>query len=130
MPKSRDDRMPMPQCKLQNRLMRQRESLLYFLLPLLLLGVTVIGLAEEHGVDGETLYTERGCVYCHGPAGKEPALPDYPKLDGQNKEYLILQMQDIKSRARDNGYTGMMQPAVLSVSDEEFAAIAAFLAEQ
>ena len=102
----------------------------YFALPLLLLGLAMSGVAEEDGLDGKTLYTERGCVYCHGPAGKEPALPDYPKLDGQNKEYLILQMQDIKSRARDNGYTGMMQPAVLSVSDEEFAAIAEFLAEQ
>ncbi|MDH3531601.1 MAG: c-type cytochrome [Gammaproteobacteria bacterium] len=108
--------------------MPQRASLAYFVL--LLFAASAISLAEEHDLDGATLYTERGCVYCHGPAGKEPALPDYPKLDGQNKEYLILQMQDIKSRARDNGYTGMMQPAVLSVSDEEFAAIAEFLAEQ
>ena len=130
MPKSFDDIKPMPQYKMRNRLITQRESLAYFVLALLLLGATVVGLAEEHELDGKTLYTERGCVYCHGPAGKEPALPDYPKLDGQNKEYLVLQMQDIKSRARDNGYTGMMQPAVLSVSDEEFAAIAAFLAEQ
>jgi len=128
MPKSFDDTKPMPQCKMRKQLMPQRASLAYFVL--LLFAASAISLAEEHDLDGATLYTERGCVYCHGPAGKEPALPDYPKLDGQNKEYLILQMQDIKSRARDNGYTGMMQPAVLSVSDEEFAAIAEFLAEQ
>ena len=87
-------------------------------------------LAQDEALDGEALYTERGCIYCHGPAGREPALPDYPKLDGQNEDYLVQQMKDIKSRARDNGYVGMMQPAVLSVSDEEFAAIAAYLAAQ
>lgn len=99
-------------------------------LALLLLCAAVDGAAEDAAMDGAELYTERGCVYCHGPAGREPVLPDYPKLNGQNKEYLVLQMQDIKSRARKNGYTGMMQPAVLGVSDEEFAAIAAFLAGQ
>ena len=60
-------------------------------------------LAQDEALDGEALYTERGCIYCHGPAGREPALPDYPKLDGQNEDYLVQQMKDIKSRARDNG---------------------------
>lgn len=89
-----------------------------------------LGSGAEETPDGETLYTERGCVYCHGPAGREPALPEYPKLAGQNAAYLTQQTQDIKNRARDNGYTGMMQPAVTSISDEEIAAISAYLAEQ
>ena len=84
----------------------------------------------DESPDGETLYTERGCVYCHGPAGREPALPEYPKLAGQNAAYLTQQTQDIKSTSRDNGYTGMMQPAVVSISDEEIAAISAYLAAQ
>lgn len=78
--------------------------------------------------DGRTLYTERGCVYCHGAEGREPALTEYPRLAGQNEQYLLQQMIDIRSTARDNGYTGMMQPAVVNISDEEFAAIAAYLA--
>ncbi len=98
------------------------------ILVLLLTGVAIASVAEETKMDGETLYTERGCVYCHGPAGKEPPLPEYPILAGQNEAYLLQQMQDIKSTARDNGYTGMMQPAVINISDEEFAAIAAYLA--
>ena len=79
-------------------------------------------------LDGGTLYTERGCGYCHGPQGKEPVLSEYPKLAGQNEQYLLQQMLDIRSTVRKNGYTGMMQPAVINVSDEEFAAIAAYLA--
>ncbi len=97
-------------------------------LMLLLAGVALDCAADESEMDGAMLYTERGCVYCHGPAGKEPVLNEYPKLAGQNKEYLLQQMLDIKSTARKNGYTGMMQPAILTISDEEFAVIAAYLA--
>ena len=97
-------------------------------LTLLLAGIALDCAAEESEMDGASLNTERGCVYCHGPAGKEPVLNEYPKLAGQNKEYLLQQMLDIKSTARKNGYTGMMQPAILSISDEEFAVIAAYLA--
>jgi len=98
------------------------------MLTLLLAGIAMDCAADDAEMDGATLYTERGCVYCHGPAGKEPVLNEYPKLAGQNKEYLLQQILDIKSTARKNGYTGMMQPAILSISDEEFAAIAAYLA--
>lgn len=84
----------------------------------------------DDAADGEKLYTDRGCVYCHGPAGREPALPEYPKLAGQNAGYLTQQTQDIKNRERDNGYTGMMQPAVVNITDEEIVAISAYLAEQ
>ncbi len=79
-------------------------------LMLVLAGVALDCAADESEMDGATLYTERGCVYCHGPAGKEPVLNEYPKLAGQNKEYLLQQILDIKSMARKNGYTGMMQP--------------------
>ena len=97
-------------------------------LALLLAGIALDCAADDSKLDGSLLYTERGCVYCHGPAGKEPVLTEYPKLAGQNKEYLLQQILDIKSTARKNGYTGMMQPAILSISDEEFAAISAYLA--
>ena len=79
-------------------------------------------------LDGESLYRDRGCVYCHGAEGKDPALTEYPKLAGQNEQYLLQQMIDIRTTSRKNGYTGMMQPAVANISDEEFAAIAAYLA--
>ena len=97
-------------------------------LTLLLAGIALNGAADEAEMDGETQYVERGCGYCHGPAGKEPVLTEYPKLAGQNKEYLLQQMLDIKSTARKNGYTGMMQPAILNISDAEFALIADYLA--
>jgi cytochrome c553 len=99
------------------------------LLTLLFAGIAMTGVFADE-VDGETLYTELGCVYCHGPAGKEPALSEYPKLAGQSEAYLAQQTKDIKGRARVNGYTGMMQPAVVNITDEEIAAISAYLAAQ
>ncbi|MDX1500176.1 MAG: c-type cytochrome [Woeseiaceae bacterium] len=106
------------------------------MLPVLLAvtGIAAAGFAgaadEVQARDGETLYTELGCVYCHGPAGREPALDEYPKLAGQTEAYLVQQSKDIRDRARDNGYTGMMQPAVVNVTDAELAAVARYLAGQ
>lgn len=98
-------------------------------LTLMLTSIALDSTADDAQIDGAMLYIERGCVYCHGPEGKEPVLTEYPKLAGQNKEYLLQQILDIKSTARKNGYTGMMQPAILTITDEEFAAIAAYLAK-
>ena len=80
--------------------------------------------------DGEALYKGKACMTCHGAAGKEPIMPLYPKIAGQNKEYLIQQMQDIKSGKRSNGQSAVMKPMMTNVSDEEIIAIAEYLAKQ
>ena len=96
---------------------------------ILIAAASLTGHADE-ALDGEALYAELGCVYCHGPAGRAPALDEYPKLAGQNEAYLVQQTKDIRDRARDHGYTGMMQPAVVNISDAEIDAISAWLAAQ
>ncbi len=77
--------------------------------------------------DGAELYKTKTCIACHGPEGKRPALPMYPKLAGQNADYAYAQMQDIKSGARDNGHTAAMKGVMHLVTDEEMKAIAAWL---
>jgi cytochrome c len=79
---------------------------------------------------GATLYAtpaKGGCVACHGKDAKTPLLPVYPKLAGQNKDYLIQQMKDIKSGTRSNGQTAAMKGVMHMVNDEEMAAIAEWL---
>ncbi|CAM2916064.1 c-type cytochrome [Pseudoalteromonas sp. AS84] len=78
--------------------------------------------------DGATLYTAKNCQTCHGAEGKAPIMGMYPKLNGQNKDYLVAQMKDIKSGARNNGMTMAMKAMVATVTDEEFEAIADYLA--
>ena len=79
--------------------------------------------------DGQVLYTAKLCQTCHGAEGKAPIMPLYPKLNGQNKEYLLAQMKDIKSGARNNGMASAMKAMVANVSEEEMAAIADYLSQ-
>ncbi|MEO2280325.1 c-type cytochrome [Pseudoalteromonas sp. YIC-468] len=83
---------------------------------------------NAQAADGKALYTEKNCHTCHGADGKAPIMPLYPKLAGQNKDYMVAQMKDIKSGARSNGMSMAMKAMVANVSDEEFEAIAAYLA--
>ncbi|RCX32945.1 c-type cytochrome [Thioalbus denitrificans] len=80
--------------------------------------------------DGAALYAQKTCNACHGADAKTPIMPTYPKIAGQNEQYLAAQMKDIKSGARANGQTAAMKPIMAMVSDEEIAAIAAWLATQ
>ena len=52
-----------------------------------------------------------------------------PKINGQNKTYLLNQMKDIKSGARANGMSMAMKAMVANVSDAELEAIADYLSK-
>ena len=93
---------------------------------LMLLGTSGSALA----LDGEALYNspkKGGCTACHGKDAKTPIMPMYPKLAGQNEAYLLQQMKDIKSGARNNGMTAAMKGVMHMVNEEEMAAIAKYL---
>lgn len=78
--------------------------------------------------DGAALYKTKTCIACHGADGKAPILPTYPKIAGQNEQYLVAQMTDIKSGARANGQSAAMKGVMHLVSDAEIAEIAKWLA--
>jgi len=80
--------------------------------------------------DGAALYTSKGCIACHGADAKTPIMPMYPKLAGQNADYLLAQAKDIKSGARKNGQSVVMMGIVAGVTDEELKAIADWIATQ
>lgn len=79
--------------------------------------------------DGAKLYTEKTCNACHGPEGKKPLMPNYPKLAGQNAAYAEQQIKDIKSGARKNGNSAAMQGVLHLVNDDEIKAIADYLSK-
>jgi len=79
--------------------------------------------------DGAYLYKERTCIACHGPEGKAPVMTEYPLLAGQNADYLLNQMQDIKNGARGNSHTAPMKNVMHLISDKEMAIIAKWLAQ-
>lgn len=66
------------------------------------------------------------CGSCHGVDGNSP-LAMNPKLAGQSARYMVKQLQDFKSGARDGA---IMASMVLSLSDQDMEDIAAWYSSQ
>lgn len=77
---------------------------------------------------GAALYKKLKCKTCHGKAGKKPN-KGMPFVAGQKKEYLVLQMTDIKSGVRKNGKSGMMKSFIKKASDEDIELMAEYLSQ-
>lgn len=82
------------------------------------------------GSNGAALFKSKGCPACHGVDGSYPVSQDYPVIAGQNANYLLRQMRDIRDGRRNNGLTQMMREAVTQVTDDELAIISEWLALQ
>jgi len=87
----------------------------------------VLSPAAVLSADGEKLYQTKTCSTCHGKDGKTPILPMYPKIAGQNREYTLQQLADIKSGARSNGQSAAMKGVMHLVSEEEMQALAEYI---
>ncbi|MGB5831315.1 MAG: cytochrome c [Thiohalocapsa sp.] len=80
--------------------------------------------------DGATLYRIKTCVSCHGEDANSPILPTYPKLAGQNPDYLYNQLRDIKAGTRKNAMTAAMNGIMQNVNEDEMRIIADWIAAQ
>ena len=76
---------------------------------------------------GEQLYKAQ-CMSCHGPEGKKPQ-KGKPYVAGQKRNYILTQLQDIRSKDRKNSKTGPMFGIVKKMTDEEFANLADYLSQ-
>jgi cytochrome c553 len=66
------------------------------------------------------------CAACHGPDGNSQA-PDFPRLAGQQQDYLVRALNDYQSGARKNA---IMAPQVANLSQRDIADLAAYYSEQ
>jgi cytochrome c len=108
-------------------MMKPKLMMFASLAAVLSLGIAGSAVAAD---DGAALFKSKNCISCHGADAKTPIMPIYPKLAGQNAEYLLNQMKDIKSGARNNGQTAAMKAIIGLVSEEEMKAIAQWLSTQ
>jgi cytochrome c553 len=92
------------------------------------LAILTLGGSIVEAADGAELYRQKRCNFCHGDDAKASLLPNYPKLAGQNQNYLVAQMKDIKNESRHNGYSAAMKGMMTIINDEEIEAIAQWLA--
>jgi cytochrome c len=87
----------------------------------------IFGSGSASAADGKALFVEKGCPTCHGPNGAAPIAPNYPKLKGQNADYVVIQLKAFRSGERKGPNVALMQPMALNLTDEESVVIAKYL---
>ena len=66
------------------------------------------------------------CAACHGVDGNSPN-PVWPKLAGQHAEYIVKQLNDYKSGARENA---QMSPMAVNLNDQDMQDLAVYYSSQ
>jgi len=104
--------------------------------PLAALAQTPTGVSEQQATqtygsatdstDAGARVAETKCAACHGLDGNSRD-PQYPKLAGQNPNYLYWQLQSFRNGVRASD---IMSPMVASLSDGDVAAAASYYARQ
>ena len=81
-------------------------------------------------MDGDLERGVYGCKNCHGDNGKGKSAENhlFPVLAGQNKDYLVKQLMDLKEGRRTNDPAGMMADIAKGLSEEEIDNLAEYLA--
>lgn len=77
---------------------------------------------------GKDAYLKAGCTTCHGPAGTKP-LASYPYIAGMKREYLVLQMKEMRDGPRTNGRSKLMLPFAKKLKDDQIELIATYLSQ-
>ena len=77
---------------------------------------------------GEALVKSRGCALCHGDAME--GIADIPRIAGTHAIYVVRQLRDFQTGARNGRDAALMTSAVADLTDEDIVAIAAYLAAQ
>lgn len=67
------------------------------------------------------------CLACHGPDGKGNEPAKFPRLAGQNAQYIELQLNAFKTGKRTNSPNEMMESIAQHMSDEEIKAVSSYI---
>jgi len=76
---------------------------------------------------GGALFAADSCNACHGDDGATPVLPAYPRLAGQNADYLFKQLDDFKKGTRSNDADSVMRGIVGDIAGADLRAISYWL---
>ncbi|MER2606133.1 MAG: c-type cytochrome [Siculibacillus sp.] len=83
---------------------------------------------DARKAEGKDAYVKGGCVTCHGADGLKP-LAGYPIVAGMKRDYVVLQMTEIRDGIRQNGKVKTMLPFAKKLDDAKIAAIADYLSQ-
>lgn len=89
-----------------------------------------VAAAAAHAQSGDAARVEEivqgRCFVCHGPNG-ESSTPAFPRLAGQDAQYVARQLADYRSGKRRSD---TMQPMVQDLSEKDFGLLGAYFAAQ
>lgn len=88
-----------------------------------------MSLGEKIAYTGKVSMKIQACVACHGPSGVGVE-PYFPRLGGQDKTYLVKQLNDWKTADRPPGVMGVMVSIAVSLTAEEIDAVAGYFSGQ
>jgi cytochrome c553 len=93
---------------------------------LALFGLSQTPLQAADANAGASAFNAKGCVGCHGPAGKKP-IPNTPAVGGKPADFVQAELAKFRSGERQNP---MMTPMAAALSDDDIANLAAYLSSQ
>jgi cytochrome c553 len=77
---------------------------------------------------GAQQFAKSGCAACHGKDGVKP-MGGYPVIGGQKKEYLALQIAEIRDGVRTNGKIKVMAPMVKTLTNDQIDQLSEYLSQ-
>lgn len=89
---------------------------------------------ENFVTQGKALYTagdsERGltaCIACHGPRGNGTELSGFPKISGQQVDYIKAQLMKFRDGTRENDMNAMMRDIAQKLTDEDINTLSNYM---
>lgn len=67
------------------------------------------------------------CIGCHGPDGMGNPLANFPRIAGQNVDYVVKALKDFRAGNRTNDVNGMMRGVTARMTDAEINAVAQYV---
>ena len=68
------------------------------------------------------------CASCHGSDGHAGVVPEYPRLAGQSRKYLVNALKAYREGRRTGTYAALMAETAKTLSDADIDNLAAWLA--
>ncbi len=83
--------------------------------------------SEKKIVDGAKIFTK--CSSCHGKNAEKKALNKSQIIQGWNKKQLTTAINGYKDGSYGSSMKGVMKPQVMKLTNEEVAAVAAYISK-
>jgi cytochrome c553 len=94
----------------------------YFITLILIMNVYIFAHAQPA--------KEASCRVCHGVGGSAPIAPNHPKLNGQNKDYLVSSLKAYRDGQRTGGLAGIMSSQASQLTDADIEELAKYYSTQ